>query len=159
MMYEEEQIKYAEELKQVNKIIKRFDELFKDPNYTNAKILELYKKLNPLDVICIKNKSLSEFEFRQRVSAFRQMLEDELRKQRGKKKELERLLSQTPAERKKDKIENNIGKTVEFVASITPQHVSGRTYRVENGDGCGTFCLWFMIIDAIICFIVYLCTK
>jgi len=45
---------------------------------------------------------------------------------------------------------------IEFMGSITPQHVSGRLYKVENGDGCGMFCLWFIIIDAIIIFIFYL---
>ena len=35
----------------------------------------------------------------------------------------------------------------------------GRVYKVENGDGCGMFCLWFMIIDAIIIGIIYLCTE
>lgn len=48
---------------------------------------------------------------------------------------------------------------VEFMGSIAPQHVSGRVYKVENGDGCGTFCLWFCIIDAIIVFVWYLATK
>ena len=69
------------------------------------------------------------------------------------------MLSQTPAERTKDNIKNNIGKTAEYLASITPQHVSGKVYKVENGDGCGMFCLWFMIIDAIIVGIIYLCTE
>ena len=69
------------------------------------------------------------------------------------------MLSQTSAERTKDNIKNNIGKTAEYLASITPQHVSGRVYKVENGDGCGMFCLWFMIIDAIIVGIIYLCTE
>lgn len=48
---------------------------------------------------------------------------------------------------------------ITFLGSITPQHVSGRIYRVENGDGCGTFCLWFIIIDAIIIFIWYLASQ
>ena len=65
-------------------------------------------------------------------------------------------MSQTPAERTKDNIKNNIGKTAEYIASITPQHVSGRVYKVENGDGCGMFCLWFIIINAIIVLIIYL---
>lgn len=46
--------------------------------------------------------------------------------------------------------------SVKFMGSITPKHVSGRMYKVENGDGCGIFCLWFIIIDAIICLLIFL---
>ena len=42
------------------------------------------------------------------------------------------------------------------MASIIPQHVSGRVYKVENGDGCGMFCLWFIVIDVIIVFLWYI---
>ena len=45
---------------------------------------------------------------------------------------------------------------VKFIGSITPQHVSGKVYKVENGDGCGMFCLWFVIIDVVICLIFFL---
>jgi len=54
------------------------------------------------------------------------------------------------------KTQRAISKSADFMGSITPQHVSGRVYKVENGDGCGTFCIWFIIIDAIIVFILYL---
>jgi len=57
---------------------------------------------------------------------------------------------------KQSKTKRAVTDSVKFMASITPQHVSGRLYKVENGDGCGTFCLWFIIIDAIIIFIFYL---
>lgn len=46
--------------------------------------------------------------------------------------------------------------TIKFIGSIMPQHVSGRIYKVENGNGCGMFCFWFCIIDAIICLIYFL---
>ena len=70
----------------------------------------------------------------------------------AKKNILEYRLSKSPMRR-------NVEDGIKFMASITPQHVSGRIYKIENGDGCGKFCLWFMIIDAIVIFIFYLCTK
>ena len=45
---------------------------------------------------------------------------------------------------------------IDYIGSITPQHVSGRVYKVENGDGCGKFCLWFLIIDAFIIFLYWI---
>lgn len=57
---------------------------------------------------------------------------------------------------KESKTSRNISKTVDFIGSIIPQHVSGRVYKVENGDGCGLFCLWFMIIDALIVFLYWI---
>ena len=148
MTYEDEQIKYAEELKEITLALRRLDEIFKDSSQTNVKILEFYKR-----------QFSSNFEIQQQISIIRNFLEEDYRRKTARKKELERLLSQTPAERTKDNIKNNIGKTAEYIASITPQHVSGRVYKVENGDGCGMFCLWFMIIDAIIIGIIYLCTE
>ena len=145
MTYEDEQIKYAEELKEITLSLRRLDEIFKDSSQTNVKILEFYKR-----------QFSSNFEIQQQISIIRNFLEEDYRRKTARKKELERLLSQTPAERTKDNIKNNIGKTAEYIASITPQHVSGRVYKVENGDGCGTFCLWFIIIDAIIVLIIYL---
>ena len=154
MTYEDEQIKYAEELKEITLSIRKFDEIFEDASQTDAKILEFYKRLYPS-----RFQFSSSFETQQQISLFRNYLEDDYRRKIARKKELERLLSQTQAERTKDNIKNNIGKTVEYIASITPQHVSGRVYKVENGDGCGMFCLWLMIIDAIIIGIIYLCTE
>lgn len=154
MTYEDEQIKYAEELKEITLAISRLDEIFEDSSQTDVKILEYYKQLNPS-----RFQFSSSFEIQQQISLFRNLLEEDYKRKIARKKELERLLSQTPAERTKDNIKNNIGKTAEYLASITPQHVSGRVYKVENGDGCGMFCLWFMIIDAIIVGIIYLCTE
>ena len=154
MTYEDEQIKYAEELKEITLAISRLDEIFEDSSQTDVKILEYYKQLNPS-----RFQFSSSFEIQQQISLFRNLLEEDYRRKTARKKELERLLSQTSAERTEDNIKNNIGKTAEYLASITPQHVSGRVYKVENGDGCGMFCLWFMIIDAIIIGIIYLCTE
>ena len=154
MTYEDEQIKYAEELKEITFAISRLDEIFEDSSKTDVKILEYYKQLNPS-----RFQFSSSFEIQQQISLFRNLLEEDYRRKTVRKKELERLLSQTSAERTKDNIKNNIGKTAEYLASITPQHVSGRVYKVENGDGCGMICVWFMIIEAIIIGIIYLCTE
>lgn len=154
MTYEDEQIKYAEELKEITLAIRKLDEIFEDSSQTDVKILEFYKRLYPS-----RFQFSSSFETQQQISLFRNYLEDDYRRKTARKKELERLLSQTQAERTKYNIKNNIGKTVEYIASVTPQHVSGRVYKVENGDGCGMFCLWFMIIDAILIGIIYLCTE
>lgn len=48
---------------------------------------------------------------------------------------------------------------VTFVDSITPQHVSGKVYKVENSDGCGMFILWFLIIDFFILLIMMAVMK
>ena len=155
MTYEEEQLKYAEELKQVSSELKGLEDIFSDSALVDAKIWEIYKQVNPLEM----KYQLSSTRYQQKIQTFKLLLESDYHKKKNRKKELERLLSQTPAERIKENVKNNIGKTAEYIASITPQHVSGRIYRVENGDGCGTFCLWFMIIDALIVFIYFLCTK
>lgn len=157
MTYEEEQLKYAEELKQVSSELKVLEDIFSDSALVDAKIWEIYKKVNPLEMKY--QLSSTSYQMQQKNQTFKLLLESYYHKKLNRKNELERLLSQTPAERTKENVKNNIGKTVEYIASITPQHVSGRVYRVENGDGCGTFCLWFMIIDALIVFIYYLCTK
>lgn len=157
MTFEEEQLKYAEELKQVSSELKGLEEIFSDPALVDAKIWEIYKQVNPLEMRY--QLSTTKYQILQKIQTFKQLLESDYRKKRSRKKELERLLSQTPAERTKENVKNNIGKTADYIASITPQHVSGRVYRVENGDGCGKFCLWFMIIDALIVLIFYICTK
>lgn len=156
MTYEEEQLAYAEELKKVSQELKDLETIFSDSSSVDSKIWEIYKQMNPLEM---KYQLSSGYQIQQKIKRIRLLLESDYRTKRNRKHELERLLSQTPTERTKENVKNNIGKTAEYIASITPQHVSGRVYRVENGDGCGMFCLWFMIIDAIIVFIIYLCIK
>ncbi|EKX91111.1 hypothetical protein [Alloprevotella sp. oral taxon 473] len=150
MTYEEEQIKYAKELKDITDAIRLLEKLFKDSNQANARIWEHYTQLNPTDA-----RLSFSFEIQEKVMT-RQLLEGDYRKKVARKKELERLLSQTPSERTKENLYVNIGKAVKYMASITPQHVSGRVYKVENGDGCGMFCLWFIVIDVIIGFLWYI---
>lgn len=156
MTYGEEQIKYAEELRQINSILKKYDELFIDPNQTYTKIVDLYNRHSSLNINC---QCMAGYEIQQKINQFRLFLEDDYRNKKNRKRELERLLSQTPTERAKENVKNNIGKAAEYMVSITPQHVSGRMYKIENGDGCGTFCLWFILIDALAIFIYYLISE
>ena len=65
-------------------------------------------------------------------------------------------MAELQAKLKESETSRNISKTVDYIGSITPQHVSGRVYKVENGDGCGKFCLWFLIIDAFIIFLYWI---
>ena len=97
MTYEDEQIKYAEELKEITFAISRLDEIFEDSSKTDVKILEYYKQLNPS-----RFQFSSSFEIQQQISLFRNLLEEDYRRKTARKKELERLLSQTSAERTKD---------------------------------------------------------
>lgn len=156
MTYEEEQIKYAEELKEVSAKIKALDAIFDNPKQIDAKIAILYDELYP--TFGIGHSLFMDYNRPRKIAELKQRLTYEYRSNKLRKDELIRLLSQSPSERTGYNIKKNIVKSAEFVASITPQHVSGRVYKVENGDGCGKFCLWFLIIDAIICFIIFLVT-
>ena len=84
MTYEEEQIKYAEELRQMNAALKGLDEIFMDPDNSYAKILELYKQLNPLD---FKYQLMSNIEIQQKINRFKHFLEDDYRNKKYRKKE------------------------------------------------------------------------
>lgn len=66
-----------------------------------------------------------------------------------RKSELENKLDQS-------KVGRSVEKTMDFIVGITPQHVSGRIYKVEDGDGCAKFCLWFVIIDSALLFLYWL---
>ena len=132
-----------------------FYQLFCEPYLVDEKIIELYKQLHPqIDPLGLNFSTKSTN--RVNIILFKQSLESEYQKKKTRKKALERLLAQTPAERKKENITDNILEAAEFLTSIAPQHVSGRIYKVENGNGCGIFCLWFIIIDAIIVLLFFL---
>lgn len=83
MTYEEEQIKYAEELRQIIAALKGLDEIFIDPDNSYAKILELYKQLNPWD---FKYQIVSNFEVQQKINRFKHILEDDYRNKKYRKK-------------------------------------------------------------------------
>lgn len=160
MTYEEEQIKYAEELKTISREIKDLEEILNDPRQLDAIIDRIYgprktsnDSMSLLSVNKVVDRSYSMREFA------RKHLEESYKSKLARKRNLERLLSQSPSERIKENITDGIGKSVDFLGSITPQHVSGRLYTVENGDGCTKFIFWFVLIDAIICGIIFLCTQ
>lgn len=80
MTYEEEQIKYAEELKDVTNAIRTLEELFKDSYQTNAKIWEYYVRLHPTDA-----RLSSRFEIQQKVNVLRHFLEEDYQKKSDSK--------------------------------------------------------------------------
>ena len=85
MTYQEEQIKYAEELQQITTALKGLDEIFMDPDNSYGKIVELYKQLNPLD---FKYQFVSNFEMQQKINRFKLILEDDYRNKKYRKKSL-----------------------------------------------------------------------
>lgn len=155
MTYEEEQLKYAEELKTVSHEIHEMDEIMNDPHKLNEVLDHICDSHNPYKFVGVSIYNYNRSSMREYV---RKQLEESYEIKKARKRNLERLLSQTPSERVKENISNGIGKSIEFLSSITPQHVSGRVYQVENGDGCGLFCFVFMLISAIIGGIIYLCS-
>ena len=102
MTYEEEQLKYAEELKQVSSELKGLEDIFSDSALVDAKIWEIYKQVNPLEM----KYQLSSTRYQQKIQTFKLLLESDYHKKKNRKKELERLLSQTPAERTKENVKN-----------------------------------------------------
>ena len=143
MDYEEENIQLQKELDSLWVVIKPMKEYFEqhpemkkgDSNWSiNRQLLE--KKAQSLFIYDYYDNSDSYLEFRILCMQYASI------KNRLNKGKAHRIISDS----------------ADFMASITPQHVSGRVYKVENGDGCGTFCLWFVIIDALICFIYFLIT-
>lgn len=147
MTYEEEQLKFAEELKQVNEFITSTNQ--------NLRTIEHYMRIPSDDPIYHLS---GDYRYKSYIQDRKSGLEKRLQLLENRKIDLVRLLSQSPSERKRYKRMEKVGNAIEFMGSITPQHVSGRVYKVENSDGCGTFCLWFCIIDAIIVFIIYIAT-
>ena len=147
MSYESEQKQYAEELETIKK---RHDALKlyfdnnpnkKDHFTPSRERLNDYTRLQYERVL--ENK-YNYFEHYKYSTLYLEYLILSLRKS-----ELERNLNQS-------KLGRNMSKTADFIGSITPQHVSGKIYKVENGDGCAKFCLWFVVIDAAIIFLYWL---
>lgn len=101
MTYEEEQIKYAEELKQIAGELRYLDELFAQPSLVDVKIQKLYEHIYPLD---FKYQFMPVIDIQRKLYRFRQSLEKDYRKKKLRKRELERLLSQSPVERNKENI-------------------------------------------------------
>lgn len=153
MDYEEEQKKYSEELKQICSQLQALDKIFEDPKLVDYKIQCIVEQIHTYDIVGIESQS---WHRRRLEFKLKQELERDYREKKARKSELEHLLSQSPSERTAYNIKKGLVESAKFMGSITPQHVSGRLYKVENGDGCGTFCLWFCIIDAILVFLFWL---
>lgn len=145
MSYEQEQAEYK---KQLDKVVKRIEELdnafakhpylkFSSNRSFGGNIQEEYLKV-------ILQQNYGDYNT-SNDSVY--MLEYKLCQH--KKRDLEIKL-------KESKTDRNVLKVLDYIDGITPKHVSGRVYEVKDGKGCGTFCLWFIIIDAIIMFLYYL---
>lgn len=143
MSYEEEQRQLSEEYKQLKMKCDILSEYFK--NNPQKKINSLSDGFNfqrdRLEQVAL-NKGLSNyFRDSNEYLSYRLMA--------IRLAEIEHRLNQSRTQRA-------VTDGIKFMGSITPQHVSGRLYKVENGNGCGMFCLWFIVIDAIICLLIFL---
>ena len=145
MSYEQEQAEYKEQLKTISSRISELEHAFmQNPSLKisanggfTGNAQEEYLKL-------ILQRQYGDFN-----TNGDSILMLEYKLCQHKKKELEYKLKETKTDR-------NIIKTLDFIDGITPRHVSGRVYEVKDGDGCGMFCLWFIVIDAIIIFLWYI---
>lgn len=145
MSYEQEQTEYREQLEKINSRISELERAFmQNPSLRISSNGGFYGNTQEEYLKLILQKHYGDFNT-SGDSVY--MLEYKLCKH--KKKELEYKL-------KESKTDRNIIKTLDFIDGITPRHVSGRVYEVKDGDGCGTFCLWFLVVDAIIVFLYYI---
>ena len=143
MSYEEEQSQLSQEYKQLKMKCDILSEYFK--NNPQKKINSVSDGFNfqrdRLEQVAL-NKGLSNyFRDSNEYLSYRLMT--------IRLAEIEHRLNQSRTQRA-------VTDGIKFMGSITPQHVSGRLYKVENGNGCGMFCLWFIVIDAIICLLIFL---
>lgn len=152
MSYESEQLTYLKELESLKVEVEYLDGYFTEN--PNAK----FKQLNSFGVLNenVGQRWLYEKILRERYNdgqAGNYSLEYlKFKILCHRKNELEFKISQTKGERR-------VSKVLNYIDGITPQPVGGRVYQVKDGDGCGTFCLWFMVIDALLCLIVGLCVE
>ena len=151
MSYEAEQEQFAKELESVKSRFEVLDTYFKQnpsekekrSGYTfgGDSVVENYKRQQYEQILIQKyfdsdNYNCSTLYLEYKICKYR--------------------MAELQSKLKESKTSRNISKTVDYIGSITPQHVSGRVYKVENGDGCGKFCLWFLIIDAFIIFLYWI---
>ena len=145
MSYEAEQEKYREELKTITKRYEFLHSYFENnPNEKNNR--EEYSWANPqrMQLERILQNQYNDFDTSSYSTLY---LEYKICAHR--KSELEWKVGQS-------KLGRGATKTLDYIAGITPQHVSGKIYKVEDGDGCAKFCIWFVIIDALIVFLYFL---
>lgn len=151
MSYEAEQEQFAKEFERVKSRFEALDNYFKQNPSEKEKqggyilgsdsIVENYKRQQYEQILIQKyfdsiNYNCSTLYLEYKICKYR--------------------MAELQSKLKESKTSRNISKTVAYIGSITPQHVSGRVYKVENGDGCGMFCLWFLIIDAFIIFLYWI---
>lgn len=146
MSYELEQKQYAEELEKLKgryELLKQFfannpDKKENKTSYLNSRD---YGRMQYKQILENKYSYYDHYKY---STVYLEFLILSFRKS-----ELESKLDQS-------KVGRSVEKTLDFIGGITPQHVSGRIYKVEDGDGCAKFCLWFVIIDAAIIFLYWL---
>ena len=146
MSYEQEQAEYKEQLDKVIKRIKELDNIF-------AKHPALKYKYSSNRDRCNSQEEYLKIILQSNYGDYNTYNDSvymlEYRLCQHKKSDLEMKLNESKSDR-------NISKALDYIDGITPKHVSGRVYEVKDGDGCATFCLWFIIIDAIVVFLYYL---
>ncbi len=151
MSYESEQEQFSRELEKIKFRFEVLDDYFKqnprekekqkDSIGDSESFVECYKRQQYEQTL---NKKYLDFDNYNCSTLF---LEYKICKYR---------MAELQSKLKESKTTRNIIKTVDYIGSITPQHVSGRIYKIENGEGCGTFCLLFMIIDGAILLLYWL---
>lgn len=149
MSYESDQIQYQKELEQIKDRLEILDKYFVIHPYEKKKDFARNEYLGDYDCTRIQYEQILQRKYNDFDTCGWSVCYLEYKICLHRKYELEYKLKESKSHR-------NISKTINFLESITPQHVSGRVYKVENGDGCSMFCLWFVIIDAIIFFIIFL---
>ena len=153
MSYESEQIELKKELEETNARLDALEKYFEQNpqekfRYSSGKVPSNYSETilsrSHLDKYKrMQYEQILQYKYYDYDTSNWSTLYLEYKILKNKKEELLCKLSESKTQR-------NISKTVNYIGSITPQHVSGRVYKVENGDGCATFCLWFFIIDALL---------
>lgn len=147
MSYESEQKQYAEELE---KLTGRYEELKRffaeNPDQKDCKTsyLNRTKDYGRMQYEQILEKKYFYYDHYKYSTLYLEFLILSFR------------TSELESKLKQSKVSRGVEKTTDFIGGITPQHVSGRVYKVEDGDGCLKFCLWFIIIDVAIIFLYWL---
>ena len=155
MTYEQEQAQYQAQLNKIKAQMTELEEIINNSpetiythhNHRKSHIHDIFRQREQEQERMILQMMLREkygdYSSENSVLKLRyKLLEHE-------KKDIEYKLKETKNQRRANK-------TLEYLENITPQHVSGRVYKVNDGDAFGTFCLWFCIIGTVIVLIYVL---